>query len=47
MAELRNKRKLTAFNKESQDEHPRKNESGDTKAPRFNEDYFTKLSEKN
>ena len=44
IATLRNKRKLAAVNKDSQEEHPRKNVSRETNVPRVNEDYIAQVS---
>ena len=46
MATLRNKRKLAAVTRETQDEHPRNGQSRNTSVPRINEEYITQLSKK-
>ena len=46
MATLRNKRKLAAVTRETQEEHPRNGQSRNTSVPRINEEYITQLSEK-
>ena len=43
--ETRNKRKLTALNKENCEEHPRSNLSRNSNVPRSQEDYITQVSE--
>ena len=45
MAILRNKRKLAAVTRETQEEHPRNGQSRNTPVPRFNEEYITQVSE--
>ena len=45
MAMLRNKRKLAAVTRETQEEHPRNGQSRNTSVPRINEEYITQLSE--
>ena len=45
MATLRNKRKLAAVKRETQEEHPRNGQSRNTSVPRINEEYITQLSE--
>ena len=45
MATLRNKRKLAAVTRETQEEHPRNGQSRNTSVPRINEEYFTQISE--
>ena len=45
MATLRNKRKLAAVTRETQDEHPRNGQSRNTSVPRINEEYITQVSE--
>ena len=45
MATLRNKRKLAAVTRETQEEHPRNGQSRNTSVPRINEEYITQLSE--
>ena len=45
MATLRNKRKLAAVNRESQEENPRNGQSRNTSVPRINKEYITKLCE--
>ena len=44
MATLRNKRKLVAVTKETQEEHPRNGQSRNTSVPRINEEYITQSS---
>ena len=44
MATLRNKRKLAAANKETQEEHPRNGQSRNTSIPRINAEYITQVS---
>ena len=41
MATLRDKRKVSALNKENHEEHPRSNQARDTIVPRSQEDYIT------
>ena len=45
MATLRNKRKLAALTRETQEEHPTNGQSRNTSVPRNNEEYITQLSE--
>ena len=45
MATLRNKRKLAAATRETQEELPRNGQSRNTSVPRINEEYITQLSE--
>ena len=45
MATLRNKRKLAAVTRETQEEHPRNSQSRNTSVPRVNEEYITQVSE--
>ena len=45
MATLRNKRKLAAVRRETQEEHPRNGQSRNTSVPRINEEYITQVSE--
>ena len=45
MATLRNKRKLAAITRETQEEHPWNGQSRNTFVPRINEDYITQVSE--
>ena len=45
MATLRNKRKLAAVTRETQEEHARNGQSRNTFVPRINEEYITQLSE--
>ena len=45
MATLRNKRKLAAVTRETQEEHPRNGQSRNTPIPRINEEYITQVSE--
>ena len=45
MATLRNKRKLAAVTRESQEENPRNGQSRNTSIPRINEEYITQVSE--
>ena len=45
MATLRNKRKLAAVTRKTQEEHPRIGQSRNTSVPRINEEYITQLSE--
>ena len=45
MATLRNKRKLAAVTRETQEEHPRSGQSRNTSVPRINEEYITQVSE--
>ena len=46
MAALRNKRKLAAVTRETQEEHPRNGQSRNTSVPRTNEEYITQIFEK-
>ena len=45
MATLRNKRKLAAVTRETQEEHPRNGQSRNTSVPRINEEIITQVSE--
>ena len=45
MATLRNKRKLAAVTRETQEEHPRNGQSRNTSVPRNNEEYIAQVSE--
>ena len=45
MATLRNKRKLAAVTRETQEEHPRNGQSRNTSAPGINEEYITPVFE--
>ena len=45
MATLRNKRKLAAVTRETQEKNPRNGQSRNTSVPRTNEEYITQLSE--
>ena len=45
MATLRNKRKLAAVTRETQEENPRNGQSRNTFVPRINEEYITQVSE--
>ena len=45
MATLRNKLKLAAVTKETQEEHPRNGQSRNTSVPRINEEFITQVSE--
>ena len=45
MATLRNKRKLAAVTRETQEENPRNGQSRNTSIPRINEEYITQVSE--
>ena len=45
MATLRNKRKLAAVTRETQEEHPRNGQSRNTSVPRINEEHITQNSE--
>ena len=45
MATLRNKRKLAAVTRETQEENPRNGQSRNTSVPRINEEYVTQVSE--
>ena len=42
---MRNKRKLAAVTRETQEEHPRNGQSRNTSVPRINEQYITQVSE--
>ena len=42
---LRNKRKLAAVTRKTQEENPRNGQSRNTSVPRINEEYITKVSE--
>ena len=42
---MRNKRKLAAVTRETQEEHPRNGQSRNTSVPRINEEYITQVSE--
>ena len=44
MATLRNKRKLAAVTRETQEEHPRNGQSRNTSVPRINKEYITQVS---
>ena len=44
MATLRNKRKLAAVTRETQEENPRNVQSRNTSVPRINEEYITQVS---
>ena len=46
MATLRNKRKLAAVTRETQEENPRNGQSRNTSVPRINEEYITQVSER-
>ena len=46
MASFRNKQKLAAVTRETQEEHPRNDQSRNTSVPRINEQYITQVSEK-
>ena len=46
MATLRNKRKLAAVTRKTQEEYPRNDQSRNTSVPRINEEYITQVSEK-
>ena len=46
MAEMRNRKKLAAIHKDSPEEHHRNNLSRYTIAPRINEEYSTRVTEK-
>ena len=46
MATLRNKRKLAAVTRETQEEHSRNGQSRNTSVPRVNEEHITQVSEK-
>ena len=45
MTTLRNKRKLAAVTRETQEENPRNGQSRNTSVPRVNEEYITQVSE--
>ena len=45
MATLRNKRKLAAVTRETQEENPRNGQSRNTSVHRINEEYITQISE--
>ena len=45
MATLRNKRKLAAVTRETQEEHPRNGQSRNASVPRINEEYITQVCE--
>ena len=45
MATLRNKRKLAAVTRETQEENPRNGQSQNPSVPRINEEYITQVSE--
>ena len=45
MATLKNKRKLAAVTRETQEEHPRNGQSRNTSVPRINEKNITQVSE--
>ena len=45
METLRNKRKLAAVTRETQEKHPRNGQSRNTSVPRINEEYITQVSE--
>ena len=45
MTTLRNKRKLAAVTRETQEEHPRNGQSWNTSVARINEEYITQVSE--
>ena len=45
METLRNKRKLAAVTRETQEEHPRNGQSGNTSVPRINAEYIAQVSE--
>ena len=45
MATLKNKRKLAAVTRETQEEHPRNGQSRNTSVPRINEENITQVSE--
>ena len=45
MATLRNKRKLEAVTRDTQEENPRNGQSRNTSVPRINEEYITQVSE--
>ena len=45
MATLRNKRKVAAVTRETQEEHPRNGQSRNASVPRINEEYITQISD--
>ena len=45
MATFRNKRKLAAVTRETEEEHPRNGQSRNTSVHRINEEYITQVSE--
>ena len=45
MATLRNRRKLAAVTRETQEENPRNGQSRNTSVPRINEEFITQVSE--
>ena len=45
MATLRNKRKLAAVTRKTQEEHPRNGQSRNTSVPRINEEYIIQVAE--
>ena len=45
MATFRNKRKLAAVTRDTQEEHPRNGQSRNTSVPRNKEEFITKVSE--
>ena len=45
MAKLRNKRKLAAVARETQEEHPGNGQSRNTSIPRINDEYITQVCE--
>ena len=45
MATLRNKRKLAAVTRETQEENPRNGQSRNTSVPRINEEYIAQVAE--
>ena len=45
MATLRNKRKLTAVTRETEEEHPRNGQSRNTSVPKINDEYITQVFE--
>ena len=45
MATLRNKQKLAAVTRDTQEENPRSGQSRNTSVPRINEEYITQVSE--
>ena len=44
MPTLRTKRKLAAIKKDSQEDHPKNNQTRNTNSPRIQEDYITEVS---